>query len=159
MRKFEKVSFKQFKKDIVDDRELYDNYSLPMRKTKYSGGYDINSLINHELLPGESIVVPTGVKSTFKDDEILMVVIRSSLGFKYGIKLANQVGIIDADYYNNEDNEGHILVKLENTGKQMFKINIGDRIAQGIFVKYGIVNDEEEIENTRKGGIGSTSEK
>ncbi|MDD4705747.1 MAG: dUTP diphosphatase [Bacilli bacterium] len=157
MRKFEKISFKQFKKDIKDDKELYNSFSLPKRKTKYSGGYDIMSLIEYVLLPGESKVIPTGLKSEFSDDEFLMIVIRSSLGFKYGIKLANQVGIIDADYYNNEDNEGHILVKLENTGKEVFKINIGDRIAQGIFLKYNIVDDEEDIKNKRKGGIGSTT--
>ncbi len=156
MRKFEKISFNQFKKDVKDDKELYNIFSLPKRKTKYSGGYDIMALIEYELLPGESKVIPTGLKSIFPDDEFLMIVIRSSLGFKYGIKLANQVGIIDADYYNNEDNEGHILIKLENTGKDVFKINIGDRIAQGIFLKYNIIDDEEEIKNKRKGGIGSS---
>ncbi|MDD2409096.1 MAG: dUTP diphosphatase [Bacilli bacterium] len=157
MRKFEKISYKQFKKDIKDDKELYNSFFLPQRKTKYSAGYDIVSLIENELLPGDSIVIPTGFKCIFPEDEFLMIVIRCSLGIKYGIKLANQAGIIDADYYNNVDNEGHILVKLENTSKEPFKINIGDRIAQGIFIKYNIVDNEEEIKDIRKGGFGSTT--
>ena len=156
MRKFEKISFEQFKKDVADDLELYDSYLLPKRKTKKAGGYDIMSLINHELLPGESVIIPTGMKYISPDDEIFMIVIRSSLGFKYGIKMANQVGIIDADYYNNEGNEGHVLIKLENTGKEPLPIKIGDRIAQGIFIKYGVIDDEEEINEERKGGLGST---
>ena len=158
MRKFEKISFKQFKNDIGDNEELYNNYSLPERKTKNAGGYDIASLMEFDLKPGDSIVVPTGVKYISEPDEILMIVIRSSLGFKQGIKLANQVGIVDADYYNNESNEGHIFLKLENTGKNTFSVKIGDRIAQGIFIKY-LIADEEEILEERKGGIGSTDGK
>lgn len=156
MRKFEKISFKQFKKDIEDNKELYDNYSLPMRKTKKSGGYDIASLIDYELLPGESVIIPTGVKYLSPSDEVFIILIRSSLGFKHGIKLANQVGLIDADYYNNDDNEGHILLKLENTSKEAFKINKHDRVAQGIFLKYQTVDNEEEIKEERTGGIGSS---
>ena len=152
MRNFEKISFNQYKKDVKDDKKLYDTFSLPKRKTKYSAGYDIISLIEYELLPGESKVIPTGLKCIFPEDEFLMIVIRSSLGFKYGIKLANQVGIIDADYYNNEDNEGHILVKLENTSKEPFKINIGDRVAQGIFIKYEMT-DDDNAKGDRCGGF------
>ncbi len=156
MRKFEKISFEQFKKDISDDLELYNNYSLPRRKTKKAGAYDLNSLINYELLPGETVLIPTGIKYISPDDEIFLIVIRSSLGFKYGIKMRNQVGIIDADYYNNPQNEGHVLLKIENSSNEIFKINIGDAIAQGIFMKYYTVDNEEEITEERQGGIGST---
>ncbi len=156
MRKFEKISFKQFVKDIGENKELYENYSLPRRKTKNAGGYDIFSLIDYKLEPNKSVVIPTGMKYRSPEDEIFMVVIRSSLGFKHGIKLSNQVGIIDADYYNNENNEGHVLVKLENQSDKTFDIKIGDAIAQGIFIKYYTVDDEEEIIEERKGGIGST---
>lgn len=159
MRKFEKINFEQFKKDIEDNLELYNSFELPKRKTKNSGGYDIFSLIDYELKPKESVIVKTGVKSIFPDDEILMLVIRSSLGFKYGIRLVNQVGIVDSDYYSNESNDGHILVKLENRSEETFNIKKGDAIAQGIFIKYGIVDDEEEINEERKGGIGSTTGK
>lgn len=156
MRKFEKISLEQFKKDIGNNKDLYNNYKLPIRKTKSSGGYDLFSLLDYELKPKESIVIPTGVKCLMQADEILMIVIRSSLGFKHGIKLANQVGIIDADYYNNEDNEGHIFIKIENTSDKIFSVKIGDAIAQGLFIKYGVVTNEEEIKEERKGGIGST---
>lgn len=156
MRKFEKISLEQFKKDIGNNKDLYNNYKLPIRKTKSSGGYDLFSLLDYELKPKESIVIPTGVKCLMQADEILMIVIRSSLGFKHGIKLANQVGIIDADYYNNEDNEGHIFIKIENTSDKIFSVKIGDAIAQGLFIKYGVVANEEEIKEERKGGIGST---
>ena len=91
------------------------------------------------------------------DDEVFNLYIRSSLGYKYNITLANSVGVIDSDFYNNIDNEGHFKVKLINHGNTEVKINIGDRIAQGIFMKYLIVDDEEEIENERTGGIGSTN--
>ncbi|MDD2208164.1 MAG: deoxyuridine 5'-triphosphate nucleotidohydrolase [Bacilli bacterium] len=156
MRKFEKISLKQFKKDIGNNQDLYNNYKLPIRKTKSSGGYDLFSLLDYELKPKDSIIIPTGVKCSMQADEILMIVIRSSLGFKHGIKLANQVGIIDADYYNNEDNDGHIFIKIENTSDKMFSIKVGDAIAQGLFIKYGVVANEEEIKEERKGGIGST---
>ena len=79
-----------------------------------------------------------------------MIFIRSSLGVKHKIKLSNGTGIIDADYYGNTDNEGHIFIAIENTGKDDFIINKGDRIAQGIFIKYYTVTDEEEIIDERK---------
>ena len=156
MRKFEKINFEQFKKDIDDNKELYDSYKLPKRSTKKSAGYDLCSLVEYNLLPNESVVIPTGLKVCLPDDEFLMLAIRSSLGFKYNVRLANQVGIIDADYYNNDSNEGHIMVKLHNHGDKDLLINIGDRVAQGIFMKYLTVEDEEEIESERKGGFGST---
>ena len=156
MRKFEKISFKQFKKDISDNKELYDSYELPKRSTKKSAGYDLCSLVEYNLTPGDTIVIPTGLKFIAPDDEMLMLAIRSSLGYKYNIRLVNGVGIIDADYYNNETNEGHFSVKLHNHGDKPFKINIGDRVAQGIFIKYYTTVDEDEIINERKGGFGST---
>ncbi len=159
MRKFEKISFEQFKKDVSDDIKLYQSYLLPRRKTKNSGGYDIFSLIDYQLESGKSVIIPTGIKYISPPDEVFMILIRSSLGFKYGIKLANQVGLIDADYYNNETNEGHILLKLENTSKETFIIKQGDAIAQGVFIKYNIVDNEEEINTERTGGIGSTTGK
>ncbi|MDD4187297.1 MAG: hypothetical protein PHX04_00770 [Bacilli bacterium] len=155
MRKFEKISLEQFMKD-VNNEELYNSYSIPVRKTKNSGGYDIFSLIDYDLKPKESIIIPTGIKCLLPGDEILMIIIRSSLGFKHGIRLVNQVGIIDADYYNNGDNEGHIFIKIENTSEKIFSFKIGDAIAQGLFIKYGTIDNEEEIIAERKGGIGST---
>lgn len=157
MRKFEKISFEQFKKDIKDDKELYDSYLLPKRSTKKSAGYDIRSMEEYTLKPGESKAFTTGLKVSMNDDEVLYIYGRSSLGYKYDVTLSNSVGVIDSDYYNNPDNEGHFKVKLINHGNKDFEVKIGDRIAQGVFMKYLTVDDEEEIINERTGGIGSTN--
>ena len=159
MRKFEKISFEQFKKDICNDEDLYNNYELPRRKTKFSAGYDFNSLIEKTLLPGESVLIPTGVKCSLNENDVLLLVVRSSLGFKHNIRLVNQVGVIDADYYNNESNEGHILIKLKNEGDHEFKIEVGTAVAQGLIVNYNVVDNEEEVTTTRTGGTGSTGTK
>ncbi len=156
MRKFEKISFEQFKKDISDDEKLYESYSLPKRSTKNSAGYDIASLEEYTLKPGKAHIFVTGLKVTMNSDEVLYLYGRSSFGYKYNITLANSVGVIDSDFYNNIDNEGHFKVKLINHGEKEVKINIGDRIAQGVFMKYLIVDNEEEIIKERKGGLGST---
>lgn len=159
MRKFEKISYEQFKKDICDNEELYKGFELPKRKTKYSAGYDFASLIEKTLMPGESVLIPTGVKCALNGNDVLLLVVRSSLGFKHNIRLVNQVGVIDADYYNNEGNEGHILIKLKNEGDHEYKIEIGSAVAQGLIVNYNTIDDEEEINIDRTGGIGSTGTK
>ncbi len=157
MRKFEKITFKQFKNDINNDKILYEEYHLPKRSTKFSAGYDICSLIDCSLEPGSVIKIPTGAKIMMNCDEMFMIIPRSSLGTKYGIVLSNGVGLIDADYYNNETNEGHFFISLRNTGNENFEIHVGDKIAQGLFIKYLCVDDEEEINENRKGGFGSTN--
>lgn len=92
-------------------------------------------------------------------DEVLYLYIRSSMGFNKSVTLVNNVGVIDSDYYNNINNEGHIQIKLINNGNEDFIVNIGDKIAQGVFMKYLVVDDETEIKATRIGGIGSTNRK
>lgn len=154
MRKFEKISEEQYKKDLEGKCE-YGDISLPQRSTKNSAGYDFKSPIEFELKPGESIKVPTGIKVAMENDEYLMIFVRSSMGFKYNIRLCNQVGIVDSDYYNNPDNEGHMYVKIQNEGTEVLKINKGDRFAQGIFNKYYLVDDDSASED-RIGGFGST---
>lgn len=136
MRDFEKISYEQFQKDICNDKELYDNYKLPIKETVASAGYDFILINDLEIMPNQIIKIPTGVKSYFENDEVLLLVVRSSTGFKYNIRLVNQVGIIDADYYNNKDNEGHIFVKIQNEGNETVKFKAGDALAQGIFIKY-----------------------
>ena len=156
MRKFEKISFEQFKEDIADDKELYESYSLPKRGTKYAAGYDIFSLTDFTLHPGETIKIATGVKADMMDDEVLFILVRSSMGFKYNIRLCNQVGVVDKDYYNNEGNEGHIFIKIKNEGEKDFVVNKGDAIGQGIFMKY-LMTDDDDSNTVRVGGIGSTN--
>lgn len=91
-----------------------------------------------------------------QDDEFLAIILRSSIGFKYNVRLCNQMGIIDADYYNNDKNEGHIFVALQNEGSEVWKVKKRERFAQGIFLKYFITDDEKDNLMERKGGIGST---
>lgn len=157
MRKFEKISFKQFKKDIIDSKETYNSYNIPVRHTNCSAGYDFESVLSFELQPGEIKKIPTGIKVQMNQDEMLMIVVRSSTGFKYNVRMCNQVGIIESDYYNNSSNEGHMWIALQNEGTEVFKVEAGDRIAQGIFVKFLTVDEEEKIDNERNGGLGSTT--
>ena len=156
-RYFEKISFEQFKKDISDDELLYKEFILPRRSTKYSAGYDFFSLFDFIIKPGEIKKIPTGVKVNMNTDEMMMLVVRSSMGFKYNVRHCNQIGIFESDYYNNPSNEGHAWVKLQNEGTEDFVIKKGDAFCQGIFTKFLTVNNEEEIINERTGGIGSTS--
>ena len=155
MRCFEKISFEQFSKDICNDRDLYDNYELPKRATKSSCGYDFYAIEDIILHPGEIMKIPTGYKAKFNEDEMLMLVVRSSMGFKYNVRMCNQVGIIDSDYYNNSDNEGHMWVSLQNEGDKDFAIKKGTAYCQGIFVKYLTCGDDTDIR--RVSGIGSTN--
>ena len=136
MRKFEKISYPEFVKVFGDNKTLYDDYMLPLRGTKYSAGYDFFAIKDYVIKPNEILKIPTGYKATFESDEMLMIVVRSSMGFKYNVRLTNQVGIIESDYYNNPDNEGHMLVCLQNHGDKEYIINKGDAYAQGIFVNF-----------------------
>lgn len=160
-RGFEKISFEQFSKDFEDKidnlKEVYESFPLPVRKTKGSAGYDIHSLFDFYLLPGESKIVPTGLKVYMSNGEFLSIVNRSSLGIKYGIMLKNQIGIIDQDYYNNIDNEGHFMIGLINMGQNVWHCTKGDAIAQGIFINYLVIDDEAPNNIVRLGGIGSTN--
>ena len=154
MRCFEKISFDQFSKDIINNDKLYQDYLLPKRATKNSCGYDFYAISDMVLHPGEIKKIPTGYKAKFNSDEMLMLVVRSSMGFKYNVRMCNQVGIIDSDYYQNLDNEGHIWVALQNEGKEDYEIKKGTAYCQGIFLKYLTCGDE--VINERKSGIGST---
>ena len=145
MRDFEKISFKQFKKDVADDRNLYSEYQLPQRDSDSTAGYDIYLLEDLVIEPNEIKKIPTGIKSFFKNDEVLFLIVRSSTGFKYNIRLCNQVGVIDADYYNNKNNEGHIWVKIQNEGKETVRIPKGESIVQGIFLKYLTTQSDRNI--------------
>lgn len=158
MRKFEKISYSQFKKDVSENNveDLYKSLIVPVRNSKNAAGYDFYAPFSFNLNPGEIIKIPTGIKAAMEDNEFLMIIVRSSTGFKYNVRMCNQVGIIDADYFDNEENEGHIWVALQNEGDKPWIVDKGDRIVQGIFVKYMLVDNENDNIATRKGGIGST---
>ena len=155
MRKFEKISEEQYNKDLKEVCS-YEDIAIPTRSTKHSAGYDFKSPIDFVLNPGESKKVPTGIKASMNEDEFLAIFVRSSMGFKYNIRLCNQVGIVDSDYYNNPDNEGHIFVKIQNEGKEAITINKGDRFAQGIFMNF-LITDDDVAFGDRTGGFGSTN--
>ena len=156
MRKFEKISFEQFKKDIYDDKELYSTFKIPKRETVSAAGYDFYALYDYTLKPGEIKKIPTGIKVCMESDEVLFLIDRSSMGFKWNVRMCNQVGVIDADYYNNNDNEGHIWIKIQNEGDKDYVVKKGQAMIQGVFMKYLTVDNEEELKNERIGGLGST---
>lgn len=130
---------------------------LPQRKTRLSAGYDIAAAEDVILTPQKVTLVPTGLKAYMENDEYLGIHVRSGLAIKNNVTLINSQGIIDADYYNNEGNEGHILIAFFNHGLEDIVITKGTRIAQGIFYKYLLTDqDNYEIAGIRKGGLGST---
>ena len=159
MRTLEKISWKQFQKDTNLTKEDYENYSIPKRSTSHSAGYDFEVLEDFTINPNETKLIPTGIKADMNEDEVLLLIVRSSTGIKHNIRLNNQVGVIDKDYYNNEDNEGHIFIKITNEGKKPKTFRKKDKIVQGIFTKFLIIDNEEKIQNQRIGGIGSTTKK
>ena len=163
--------------------------TLPRRQTLASAGYDIEAarditipsiwslnfvrifrlirnghdLIESDFLQAEEvlkpILVPTGIKAYMPEDEVLILANRSSNTFKRNLSLPNGIGVIDSDYYNNPNNEGEIFVQVLNYGVRPLKIKKGERIAQGIFIKYLKTDDDQPIESQRLSGFGSTGKK
>lgn len=150
MRDFLKISFEQFKKDVEDNIELYESVKIPQRDSDATAGYDIYLLNDITLKSGEIMKLPTGLKCFFEKDEVLFLIVRSSMGFKYNIRLCNQVGVIDSDYYNNKDNEGHIWIKIQNEGNSDITIKRGEAIVQGIFFKYLTTKSDKTLNKERR---------
>ena len=166
---FMKISEKQFWKDkdlFLKDMAVLDmlgweeshlqdvrkRLKLPKRSTASSAGYDICSTRNIKVKAGEPFVIPTGLRCQIKQGWVLIIFPRSGLSFKYGTRLVNTLGVIDADYYLAE-NEGHIILKF--IADQDFEILEGDRIAQGIFLPFGVTRSDNAF-GRRTGGFGST---
>ena len=127
---------------------------LPTRSDKGSAGYDFYSPTDFEIQ--ETKVIPMDVKAYMQEDEVLLLWTRSSMGIKNRIVLANQTGVIDSSYYNNENNDGNICTALTNMGDKIYKVNAGDKIMQGVFTKYLMVDNDKPINQHRNGGIGSS---
>ena len=158
---FEKISIEQWHKDFGDnDKHTFDaileDIPLPKRATKGSAGYDVCTPYDIDLEPGEEINVPTGLKCKIENGWALFALPKSGLGFKYYTRLANTIGLIDEDYYNNENNEGHMWVKIRNEGDKPLHVDAGKGICQMVFLPYGITFDDE-ADGERKGGFGSTN--
>ncbi len=132
--------------------------NIPVRKTKFSAGYDVEAaedIVIPAFKPGvKPTLIPTGLKAYCQDDEYYMLVNRSS-GPKKGLVMANSIGIIDKDYYGNESNDGHFYFQFYNVLDHDIEIKKGDCIGQVIFQKY-LICDNDNASGIRTGGIGST---
>jgi len=181
--RFEKVSYNEFKNKILDIynnefvgtrpkfiyesnihtdilsniKKAYDYLILPARQTAGSAGYDFVAPYDIILRYMDSIIIPTGIKVYMKNNWILKIYPRSSFG-NNGLKIENTVPIIDSDYYNNSKTEGNIMIKItnENKSRELLYIKEGERFVQGIFVEYGLA-EEETPKRKRIGGTGSTN--
>ena len=140
----------------IVSKYLERNISLPVRQTKQSAGYDLSVAEDTGLLAKQVTLVPTGLKAYMQSDEYLGIHIRSSIAIKQQLSLINSQGIIDADYYNNASNEGHILIAIYNHSSEAVQLPKGARIAQGVFYKFLTVDNEVVGSSVRKGGFGST---
>lgn len=139
-----------------------DEVKKPLRATKLAAGYDIFNNTGEEIIlaPGEiSSAITTKISAYMRNDEVLLILPRSGHGFKYSVRLANTVGVIDADY-NQSENEGEIFIKLHNQGTNTLIIPNGEAFAQGIFTKWLLIDgDDYNTGKDRNGGLGSTSGK
>lgn len=127
---------------------------LPERATVGSAGYDFFAPYGFEIQPGERKLIYSGIRAEIAEGWVLLLSPRSSAGIKFGIQFANIFPVIDRDYFY-ADNEGHIMLKLVNTGDKPWRVEAGDRICQGIFVPFGITVDDAVVAK-RSGGVGST---
>lgn len=162
---FEKISFEQWRKDLLKlnkntpeeyIKQSYNNIKIPKRATKTSAGYDFfNPLVDLNFPEDTNTIIPTGIRWCGEDlNKVLIIVPRSGLGFKYGTYLRNTLGVIDSDY-QFADNEGHILISL--TSEESFVLKENQGMVQGIIIPFLTVDNEEENNIIRKGGLGSTS--
>ena len=143
MRKFEKVRY--------DDTGI-----LPTRADLGSAGHDFYTPIDLEIKPGEIVKFNTNIKVIMEPDEVLLLFVRSSIGIKKNLMLCNGTGVIDSTYYNNPDNEGNIIGALFNYGNETQYIKAGERVIQGVFVKYLITDNDKPLSDKRIGGVGSS---
>lgn len=162
--KFHKVSESRFLDDYKDKfgtealAECFENIKLPKRATVGSAGYDFFAPFDFTLAPGEEITIPTGIRAEIAKGYVLMIYPRSGLGFKFKLRLNNTVGIIDSDYFYS-DNEGHIMIRMTNCSEnKTLSVDKGNGFAQGIFMPFGITEDDD-ASGIRNGGFGSTTKK
>ena len=149
-RKFEKVS------------RIEEDIQLPIASTENSAGYDFIAIEDTTICPYSDTNpcperVYLGVKAQMESDDVLLLFNRSSNPGKYGLVQANSVGVIDSDYYNNPNNEGEIAVEFYNMYTEPVVIKKGQKVCQGVFMKYLKTDDDIESDNERNGGFGSTT--
>lgn len=166
--RFEKVTLEQFSKDFknlnpnttltdAQIEEMYNSIKMPARATRMSAGYDFYLPYAIEMEVGNELIIPTGIRSKIQEDWALLIMPKSGLGTKSRLIMYNTAGLIDADYYNS-DNQGHILVKLlydlRNSEKTL-SLPAGKSFVQGFFFPFGITEDDN-ADGLRNGGFGST---
>ena len=158
---FEKVSYDQFQADMLacfpglrqdTIAAIYDQLRLPERATEGSAGYDFFMPGDLSMVPGSVYKFPTGIRCKMQQGWVLTLFPKSGLSFKYGTKFVNVIPVIDSDYYAS-DNEGHILFGM--TVDQPVVFAAGRKIAQGIFLPFGIT-ENDHVKEQRNGGFGST---
>lgn len=160
---FEKVSAGQFYAASNTDNpyiceDIYNEIKLPTRATQYSAGYDFFAPEDFVIPPNTAIKIVTGVRWVCEEgekDRVLLIAPRSSTGFRYGVRLMNTIGVIDADYCNSK-NEGNIMIKLFNPSNETIKVKRGEAFAQGIITTY-LTCDGDNVRAKRDGGFGSTT--
>lgn len=168
--KFEKVSYEEFWKtlerfpfvaaeQLAMAEQIYRRIKIPARKTAGSAGYDFSVPFTLSIGPWRTAYIPSGIKCYFSEQESeswhLKLFVRSSIAKSRKLVLEHGTGIIDSDYYGNPDNEGHIFMPLRNFGKYPARLNMGERVCQGIFEIHGLVTGDDAT-GIRSGGFGST---
>lgn len=165
---FERVTFSKFSDDIrkycgdsIRSEDLFDMWNeipIPKRKTQFSCGYDVATPIPISVPAHSRVIVPTGIKAVFSEDEMktwcLKLYARSSVGIKDNVVVTNGTGLIDSDFQFS-DNDGDMLLALTNMSDVLRQYKPGDRICQAVFEIYGVTSDDD-ASGTRTGGVGST---
>lgn len=164
MIRFEKVSFDEYEKaalKVFPNKAKacllseYESIVLPKRATKASAGYDFSLPFDLKAEKSESLLIPTGIRLSLEPNLVCLLMPRSSLGMKHGMRLDNTIGVIDADYYF-ADNEGHIMAKITfDALESELLLKQGERFMQGLILPY-YLTDDDSSEEERKGGFGST---
>ena len=152
--RFLHVSEEQYAASALPDALPVSEIPLPRRATAGSAGYDFICPADVTLQPGDAITIATGIRCEMQPGWVLMLFPRSGLGFKHQVRLANTVGVIDADYFHAA-NEGHIMVRIVNGSDHAVSIAKGERFCQGVFLPHGLA-EEETVLADREGGFGST---
>lgn len=151
-----RTAYDVFTDEKKKTHKFLSDITLPTRADKGSAGYDFYIPKDITLLPAQKTIIFTDVKAYMQEDEVLKIYIRSSLAIKKGLMLSNNVGIIDASYYENEGNDGNIGIPIVNTSGKAVELVKGDRIAQGIFQKYLEADEDITQSDVRTGGFGSS---
>jgi len=147
---FEICRYEEVKTEFPKTEEVV----LPKRSSLYSAGYDFTCPYSVDIKPGEEVIIPTFIKCLdMPHDKVLKIYVRSSIGIKRHLMLANGTGVIDSDYV------WCIYVALVNFGKETAHIDPGERFVQGIFEDYYVLEEESEVTSNRTGGIGSSGKK